>query len=109
MKDLKGLKKEQSCLKKRLAALIDYINSEEYFSLPVVERNQLNQERLGLELQLNALTNRVYNSGYTFDTSFSSMFPLLLSVLSTNAFGSSSGSNDLEDTLLKLKSEDVQE
>ena len=92
MKSIEELKKEQYDAKAKLHELIETINSEEYFSLSPKEKGLISQQRIGMEMYLNSLTNRVYNKDDgSFDVS-SAMWPLLMSSMFTypNASGSSS-------------------
>lgn len=80
---------EQKDLKGKLLELIDYMNSEEFFSLSENEKALLNSQRTGMEMYLNALTNRIYGEESKHDVS-GSFFPLLLlGMLSGNMWGSS--------------------
>lgn len=61
MKNIEKLKEEQQELKERLKRLIDFMNSEEFFTVPDGEKSLLNSQRAGMEMYLNALTNRIYS------------------------------------------------
>jgi hypothetical protein len=76
MKDISKLKQEQSELKERLHKLVDFINSEEYYSLDAQEKSLLASQRAGMEIYLNSLTQRIYGAN---DANFTgNMLPLLL-------------------------------
>lgn len=92
MKDLEKLKKEQVDLKEKLVKLIDFINSEEYFTLDETEKSLLMSQRVGMEIYLNSLTQQIYGAR-KIDTS-SSMLPLILMSM-FNPFSPSSSSVDL--------------
>lgn len=92
MKDLEKLKKEQAELKERLVTLIGIINSEEYYSLDETEKSLLMSQRVGMEIYLNSLTQRIYGARKT-DVS-GSMLPLLMLSM-FNPFSPSSSSVDL--------------
>ena len=80
MKNIEKLKEEQSELKERLHRLIDFINSDEYFNIPEGEKSLLNSQRTGMELYLNALTNRIYSNVNVTGFASSSILPLLFSL-----------------------------
>ena len=77
MKTLKELKKEQYDLKAKLHEVVEFINSEEYFNLSPREKGLICQQRGGMEMYLNALTNRIYSKDdYSYDSS-SILWPML--------------------------------
>lgn len=93
MKDIEALKKEQAETKSKLVELVEFINSEEYYTLSPSEKSIIGQRRIALEMYLNSLTKEIYDKeGSTFDVS-SAMWPLLMSNMftSSSSFGSSSG------------------
>ena len=96
MKDLEKLKKEQDELKERLVKLIAFINSEEYFALDETEKSLLMSQRVGMEVYLNSLTQRIYGARQ-IDTS-SSMLPLILMSM-FNPFSPSPSASTLTDQL----------
>jgi hypothetical protein len=105
MKSIEELKKEQHDAKAKLHELIETINSEEYFSLSPKEKGLISQQRAGMEVYLNALTNRVYSKEeYSFDPS-SAMWPLLMSSMFTNS--SSWGVSSNLDSLKKQVDEET--
>lgn len=59
MEDLK-LKIEQQETKGKLAKLVDYINSEEYYKLSVSKRQVMRNRKLCLEMYLGVLNMEVY-------------------------------------------------
>ena len=98
MKTVEELKKEQFDAKAKLHELVEFVNSEEYYTLTQSEKNIIGQRRIALEMYLNSLTKNIYDKeGSTFDVS-STMWPLLMS----NMFSSSSFSSSEE----SLKSKD---
>lgn len=104
MKDLEKLKKEQVDLKERLVEVIDMINSEEYFTLDETEKSLIMSQRVGMEVYLNSLTQRIYGAR-KIDTS-SSMLPLILMSM-FNPFSPSSSSVDvLKEQLEKDQNEE---
>lgn len=103
MKDLVKLKKEQDELKERFVKLIAFINSEEYFALDETEKSLLMSQRVGMEVYLNSLTQRIYGAR-KIDTS-SSMLPLILMSM-FNPFSSSSSTSLLTDQLGTNKAEE---
>lgn len=82
MKDIEKLKEEQQELKERLKRLIDFMNSEEFFSLPEGEKSLLSSQRIGMEMYLNALTNRIYANVNAPGFSNPSMLSLMLGMIS---------------------------
>lgn len=104
MKDLEKLKKEQADLKEKLVKLIAFINSEEYFTLEETEKSLLMSQRVGMEVYLNSLTQRIYGAR-KLDVS-SSMLPLMLMSM-FNPFSPSSSSVDvLKEQLEKDQNEE---
>ena len=83
MKNLKELKREQYSLKAKLHEVIELINSEEYFTLSSREKSLISQQRTGMEIYLNALTNRLYGKDTFSMDSSSLLFPFLTSMFST--------------------------
>lgn len=78
MKSIEELKQEQYDLKAKLHEVIEFINSEEFFALSQREKSLVNQQRAGMEVYLNALTNRIYGMEvFSFDAS-STMWAMLL-------------------------------
>lgn len=108
MKDIEKLKKEQVELKEKLQALIDFINSEEYFTITDAEKSLLATQRAGMEMYLNALTNRIYANleGPAFSFSSSTLLPMMMSMLSMPSFGSSSVPVDLQKLAEENKEKD---
>ena len=105
------MKKEQAETKSKLVELVEFINSEEYYTLSSSEKNIIGQRRVALEMYLNSLTKGIYDKeGSTFDVS-SAMWPLLMSSMftSSSGFGSSSGlesvKNQLEENDFEVKEE----
>lgn len=92
MKDLEKLKKEQAELKERLVKLIAFINSEEYYTLEETEKSLLMSQRVGMEVYLNSLTQRIYGAR-KLDIG-NSMLPLILMSM-FNPFSSSPSSVDV--------------
>lgn len=92
MKDINKLKQEQVDLKERLARLVDFMTTEDYYTLSDKEKALLNQQRSGMEIYLNALTERIYNPQYSNAMANMMMYPLLLSFMNSSNFGF--GSND---------------
>lgn len=92
MKDLEKLKKEQADLKENLVRLIEFINSEEYFTLDETEKSLLMSQRVGMEIYLNSLTQRIY--GVRKLDPCGSMLPLMLMSM-FNPFSSPSSSVDV--------------
>ena len=101
MKTIEELKNEQYEAKAKLHELVEFINSEEYYSLTQSEKNIIGQRRIALEMYLNSLTKGIYDrEGSTFDTS-STLWPLLMSSLFSGlgGLGSSSAVSDLKKQL----------
>lgn len=98
MKNIEKLKEEQRELKGKLHNVIDFMNSEEYFSISDGEKQVLNTQRAGMELYLNALTTRIYGNT---DMSFfsSSLLPLMMGSIFTPTFSSNSSIDYLKKKL----------
>lgn len=69
MENKKQLKKELKDIKSKLAELVDFTTTEEYFKLSEGERGLINQQRVGMELYLSCLTKRVYEQPNNTDGS----------------------------------------
>lgn len=105
MKDLEKLKKEQADLKEKLVKLIDFINSEEYFTLDETEKSLLMSQRVGMEVYLNSLTQRIY--GVRKLDPCGSMLPLMLmSMFSPFSASPSSSVDVLKEQLEKDQNEE---
>ena len=91
MKTIKELKEEQYDAKAKLHELIEFTNSEEFYTLTQSEKNLIGQRRIAIEMYLNSLTKNIYDKeGSSFDAS-SAMWPLMMSSMFTsNTFNSSS-------------------
>lgn len=88
MKTIEELKQEQHDAKAKLHEVIEFINSEEYFTLSPREKGLVGQQRAGMEVYLNALTNRIYcNDAFSFDTSSAMWSMLLGSMFSGSSWG----------------------
>lgn len=100
MKTMEELKKEQYDAKAKLHELVDFINSEEYYSLSQSEKNIIGHRRVALEMYLNSLTKNIYDKeGSAFDMS-SAIWPLMMgSMFSGNSFGSSPSIDNLQKQL----------
>ena len=99
MKNLEKLKKEQAELKEKLARLVDFTTSEEYFTLTDGEKGLLNQQRVGMELYLASLTKRIYGTPDATDGSSLIWLTMLMGMFnspSSMGFGSSKSREDLE-------------
>ena len=95
MKTIEELKQEQYDLKAKLHEVVEFMNSEDYFKLSSREKGLIGQQRAGMEMYLNALTNRIYSKDdYSFDAC-SLMWPMMLGSM----FGSSSSTGYLKDQL----------
>ena len=98
MKTIEELKIEQSGLKAKLHEVVEYINSEEYFELSPREKGLIGQQRVGMEMYLNALTNRIYSKDdFSFDAS-SLLWPMMMGSMFSSSSGFS-GTGYLKDQL----------
>lgn len=88
MKTIEELKKEQYDAKAKLHELIEFINSEGFYSLSSTEKSLISQERTGLELYLSSLTRRIYGNPCEPDASNMIWLSLLYGMFNTNGFGS---------------------
>ena len=91
MKTIKELKEEQYDAKAKLHELIEFTNSEEFYTLTQSEKNLIGQRRIAIEMYLNSLTKNIYDKeGSSYDIS-SAMWPLMMgSMFTSNAFNSPS-------------------
>lgn len=87
MKDLEKLKIEQVELKEKLLRLIDFMQSEEFSTLDSTEKGLLASQRAGMEVYLNALTQRIYGPN---EARMETMLPILLMSMMGSPFCSSS-------------------
>lgn len=84
MKDLEKLKIEQVELKEKLLRLIDFMQSEEYSTLDATEKGLLANQRAGMEVYLNALTQRIYGLN---EVRVETMLPIMMMSLLGSPFG----------------------
>jgi len=87
MKNIEKLKIEQVELKEKLLRLIDFMHSEVYSTLDATEKGLLASQRAGMEVYLNALTQRIYGVN---DARMDTMLPILMMSMLGSPFGSSS-------------------
>ena len=87
MKDLEKLKIEQVELKEKLLRLVDFMHSEEYSTLDATEKGLLASQRAGMEVYLNALTQRIYGLN---EARVETMLPIMMMSLLGSPFGASS-------------------
>lgn len=104
MKDLEKLKIEQIELKEKLLRLIDFMHSEEYSTLNSTEKGLLASQRAGMEVYLNALTQRIYGAN---DARMDMMLPILMMSLLGSPFGSTSSIPPLPDNLVSQQTKDT--
>ena len=86
MSTVEELKQEQYELKARLHEVVELINSEEFYVLPVEERGVINQQRVGMELYLSSLTKRIYGQDNTSDTNNLIWLSVLYGLFNTTSF-----------------------
>ena len=84
MKNLEKLKIEQVELKEKLLKLIDFLHTDEFASLDSTEKGLLTNQRLGMEIYLNALTQRIYGVN---EARMDTMLPLLMMSMISSPFG----------------------
>ena len=108
MKTKEELKEEQYDLKAKLHEIIEFINGEEYAGLTPREKGFVNQQRTGMEIYLNALTNRIYSKDEFFFDASNAMWPLMMSSIftSSSSWGSSSNLDYLKKQLDEKNFED---
>ena len=107
MKTVEELKKDQDYAKAKLHELVDFINSEEFYTLSKSEQGLINQERVGLELYLTSLTKRVCNTPNESDASSVLWMTLLYGMFNSGGgFSSNSGTYAFKEALEKKESEE---
>lgn len=83
MKSNEELKLEQQEIKVKLAELVDFINSEEYYTLSENEKGLVNKQRTGMEIYLSSLTKRIYDEEGMSDSSSMLWLSLLMGMFGT--------------------------
>lgn len=81
------VREEHAQLKERLAELVDFINSEEYYKLSDSEKQLIATQRTGMELYLNALSVRLWGNTQSVSPLSSSLMSLMLSSMFTSSYG----------------------
>ncbi len=83
------LVKEHDELKERLIKLVDFINSEEYYTLSDGNKIALSNQKIAMEAYLNCLTIRLYGDidtpGAVPDFKWLTLFGSIFSPWSTNS------------------------
>lgn len=87
--DKERLEQEHAQLKERLAELVDFINSEDYYMLNDVEKQLIATQRSGMEMYLNALSIRLWGNNQIGNPLSSSMIGLLMSSMMLPSVNSS--------------------
>ena len=105
MKTTKELKQEQYDLKAKLHEVIEFTNSDGYFKLSPREKGLIGQQRAGMEMYLNALTNRIYSKDECSFDATSLMGAMLLGNI-WSGFSSSSPSSKASEDLQKMIDEE---
>jgi len=109
MKDYKEiLVKEQAELKKKLAKLTDFINSEKFYALSTNYRQLLKNKKMAMELYLNVLNMQVFedvDNAYIPDYGF---LQAMINAFGGNVFNSqkSNAETELRKILKNNKQED---
>ena len=85
------LELEHAQLKERLAELVDFINSEEFYNQNEVDKQLIATQRSGMEMYLNALSLRLWGKN-DCPPSMSSLLPLMMSTMLIPSFSSTSPS-----------------
>ena len=99
MKTIKELKEEQYDAKAKLHELIEFTNSEEFYTLTQSEKNLIGQRRIAIEMYLNSLTKNIYDKeGSSYDIS-SAMWPLMMSSMFTSSTFNTSSIDSLKEQL----------
>jgi hypothetical protein len=99
MKTIKELKEEQYDAKAKLHELIEFTNSEEFYTLTQSEKNLVGQRRIAIEMYLNSLTKNIYDKeGSSYDIS-SAMWPLMMSSMFTSSAFNSPSIDSLKEQL----------
>lgn len=101
------LKQEHAQLKERLAELVDFISSEEYYKLCDGEKQLIATQRTGMEMYLNALSVRLWGDTHSCNAMSSSLMSLMLSSMFLPSFSTpTSGAETLKEELDKVPKED---
>lgn len=86
------LEQEHAQLKERLAELVDFINSADYYRQNDVEKQLIATQRSGMEMYLNALSIRLWGNNQIGNPLSSSMIGLLMSSMMLPSVSSSPSS-----------------
>lgn len=80
------LLEEHKQLKERLVKLIEFMNSEKYFTFDDNTKAVFAKQRAGMELYLSALNVRVFGDPKKYSNSSDLMALFYMTMLNTNAF-----------------------
>ena len=96
------LVKEQAELKKKLANLTDFINSEEFYALSTNHRQLLKNKKIAMELYLNVLNMQVFedvDNAYIPDYGF---LQAMINAFGGNVFNSQKSNATTETEFAKI-------
>ncbi len=80
------LLEEHKQLKERLVKLIEFMNSEKYYSFDDNTKAVFTKQRAGMEIYLSALNVRVFGDPKKYSNSSDLMTLFYMTMLNTNAF-----------------------
>ena len=84
---------EHAQVKERLADLVDFINSEEYYKESESKKQLISMQRTGMEMYLNSLSLQLWGDDCV-NHSASSLLPLMMSAMFLPGFSSPAPNTD---------------
>jgi hypothetical protein len=111
MKSIEELKEEQYDLKAKLHEIVEFMNSEEYFTLNESRKKMYNNLKVGIEMHLKCLSIMIYedlDSPVTTVPDFG-WLGLMMGTFMSSSFNMPTMSPELKESDFETKQEDNEE